>query len=65
MSLQGTDLDPENIWDNSVGWCSFRTLTVGAGTVSKSFPDLVDPIPHIGLPCQALIQGEVISLTAA
>ena len=38
-------------------------LTVGVGAVPNALADFWDPIPHIGLPCSVLIQGEELGLT--
>lgn len=37
---------------------------MGAGATSDSFPGYWDPVLHIELPCPALVQVEVSSLTA-
>ena len=36
---------------------------MGAGAVSVTLTGSWEPIPHTELPCEALIQGEVLSLT--
>ena len=38
-------------------------LTEGEETISDFYIDFWDPIPHTGMPCQALIHGEALSLT--
>ena len=39
-------------------------LTVGAGAAPDALAGTWEPLPHTGLPCPALIQGEVLTLTA-
>lgn len=39
-------------------------LTAGTGAVSDSFTGFWNSTPHTGLPCPALIYGEVLRLTA-
>ena len=39
-------------------------LTMGSDAVPNALAGFGEPIPHTGLPCPALIQGLVVSLTA-
>lgn len=57
-----TDLDPMHICDDCVAWSSYGTNSE-SGICLWLFHWLWDPIPRTWLPCPALIQDEVLSLT--